>query len=420
MLLSHHHAGDYRGPDGIWTEAVAQGKVVGEPDAAGETPWDEAFYRLLPAARPTFTHLAITALMQPSAGRAHPLVRHVITQNEDALHRRAGVAAEQLSELHGNAFVELCGKHVEGDSDPDMDSSDEDEASLPRAVLEQKARQRAARLEEIELARRLRPAGCGASVVRGFVTYHGETYRKDNPGGRHVTGRACPHCRGATASPAVAEGAAEGTAEAAEAAEAGQQAGAAGPREGPGWLLDSTVDFGEMPGGFPWGHNAVHNVAAAKRHMQLADLVVVWGSSLSVLANYFDPWHPDSRWAKPPPAGLRLAPPPARKVSAKAPAAKASRRAFVVRKPRPCILAVVSKGDVLDQELAAVKIDGDVDEVARELLRLLGVAEPPAYEPSRDPFAAQAVPPFAGEPAAPWTINAALGLLPAAPGGGGE
>jgi len=80
----------------------------------------------------------------------------------------------------------------------------------------------------------------------------------------------------------------------------------------------------------------------------------------------------------------------------------------------------VSKGNVLDQELAAVKIDGDVDEVARELLRLLGVAEPPAYEPSRDPFAAQAVPPFAGEPAAPWTINAALGLLPAAPGGGGE
>ena len=56
-----------------------------------------------------------------------------------------------------------------------------------------------------------------------------------------------------------------------------------------------------MPGGFPWGTNAVHNVAAAKRHMQLADLVVVWGSSLSVLANYFDPWHPDSRWAKPPP-----------------------------------------------------------------------------------------------------------------------
>ena len=29
-------------------------------------------------------------------------------------------------------------------------------------------------------------------------------------------------------------------------------------------------------------------------------------------------------------------------------------------------------------------------QVARELLRLLGVAEPPAYEPSRDPFAAQA------------------------------
>ena len=73
--------GDYRGPDGIWTEALAQGKVVGEPDAGGETPWDEAFYRLLPAARPTFTHLAITSLTLPSTGRAHPLVRHVITPN---------------------------------------------------------------------------------------------------------------------------------------------------------------------------------------------------------------------------------------------------------------------------------------------------------------------------------------------------
>jgi len=56
--------------------------------------------------------------------------------------------------------------------------------------------------------------------------------------------------------------------------------------------------------------------------------------------------------------------------------------------------------------------------VSRELLRLLGVAEPPAYEPSRDPFATQAAPPFAGEPSAPWTINAALGLLPAVAGGG--
>ena len=28
-------------------------------------------------------------------------------------------------------------------------------------------------------------------------------------------------------------------------------------------------------------------------------------------------------------------------------------------------------------------------------------------------YASQAAPPFAGEPAAPWTINAALGLLPA-------
>lgn len=85
---------DYRGPDGIWTEAEAQGKVVGEPGAEVDTPWDDDFYRLMPAARPTFTHRAITSLTQPVAGRSVPFVRHVITQNEDGLHRRAGLPAE--------------------------------------------------------------------------------------------------------------------------------------------------------------------------------------------------------------------------------------------------------------------------------------------------------------------------------------
>ena len=171
------------------------------------------------------------------------------------------------------------------------------------------------------------------------------------------------------------------------------------PRDGqrPGVCALLTPSLGSRVGAGP---NDVHGVASAKQHMQLADLVVVWGSSLSVLANYFDPWHPGSRWAKPPPAGLRLAPPPAKA------SPKSSRRT----KPRPCLLAVVSRGDVLDQELATIKIDDDVDGVAAELLQLLGVPPPPEYEPAADPFVQQAVAPFPGEPAAPWTIDAALGL----------
>ena len=157
--------------------------------------------------------------------------------------------------------------------------------------------------------------------------------------------------------------------------------------------------------------------------------MVVWGSSLSVLANYFDPWHPESKWAKPPPRGLRLAPPlpPAKPPAAKPPAkrskspiggsgsggsggsgaaaAAGTRRAA---KPRPCLLAIVSRGDVLDEELATVRIDDDVDGVMAELLPLLRVPPPPPYDPATDALVAQAVAPLEGELAAPFTIEAAL------------
>ena len=164
--------------------------------------------------------------------------------------------------------------------------------------------------------------------------------------------------------------------------------------------------------GFPWGDNRVHKLRAAKEHMQLADLVVAWGTSMSILANYFDPWHRESRWAQPPPKGVRLA--GAEEAPAEAAGgggrggrggAKRPRRRAAVR---PCRLVIINRGRALDEDLAELKIEADVDEVAAKLLRELGLPPPPPYDPQADPLLAAAVPPAAGEPRPPWTIAAAL------------
>lgn len=55
--------------------------------------------------RPTYTHEALCKLVQLG------LVKYVISQNGDAgLHGLSGIPAKNLSELHGNAFIEKCEK----------------------------------------------------------------------------------------------------------------------------------------------------------------------------------------------------------------------------------------------------------------------------------------------------------------------
>ena len=54
--------------------------------------------------RPTYTHEALQKLV--SLG----VLKHIISQNTDGLHRLSGIPRDRLSELHGNAFHERCEK----------------------------------------------------------------------------------------------------------------------------------------------------------------------------------------------------------------------------------------------------------------------------------------------------------------------
>eukprot|EP00811_Abedinium_folium_P021495 NODE_3061_length_2099_cov_3.476166.p1 GENE.NODE_3061_length_2099_cov_3.476166~~NODE_3061_length_2099_cov_3.476166.p1 ORF type:complete len:456 (+),score=135.26 NODE_3061_length_2099_cov_3.476166:341-1708(+) len=51
---------------------------------------------------PTYAHYALVALTQLG------IVDYVVSQNIDGLHRRSGLPADKLSELHGNCYIETC------------------------------------------------------------------------------------------------------------------------------------------------------------------------------------------------------------------------------------------------------------------------------------------------------------------------
>ena len=51
---------------------------------------------------PTRTHMALVDLVREG------MIKHVISQNCDGLHRRSGIHPSTLSELHGNSNIERC------------------------------------------------------------------------------------------------------------------------------------------------------------------------------------------------------------------------------------------------------------------------------------------------------------------------
>lgn len=82
---------DFRGPEGVWT-LQAQGR-----SRTGKTTSSLQ-------AVPTPSHMSIVKLQE--AG----ICKYLVSQNTDGLHRKSGIEADMMSELHGNTNLEICSK----------------------------------------------------------------------------------------------------------------------------------------------------------------------------------------------------------------------------------------------------------------------------------------------------------------------
>jgi NAD-dependent deacetylase len=96
---------DFRSPGGVWSrmKPIDFDSFVHSEDARREA-WQRTFSGAAGwvGAKPNEGHFAIARLVD--TGR----VSHVITQNVDNLHQDAGVPADQVIELHGNAGYATC------------------------------------------------------------------------------------------------------------------------------------------------------------------------------------------------------------------------------------------------------------------------------------------------------------------------
>lgn len=80
---------------GAWEKAANKAKVPKDKKLVKTT---------IQKAMPTETHMALVALME--AG----LLKFLISQNVDGLHRKSGIAPDMIAELHGNTNLEICTK----------------------------------------------------------------------------------------------------------------------------------------------------------------------------------------------------------------------------------------------------------------------------------------------------------------------
>ena len=80
---------DFRGPDGVWTR-----RDKGLPPPRSSKPWNEV--------EPNQAHMVLVELQNMG------LLKFLISQNVDNLHRKSGINPEILAELHGNSTLMRC------------------------------------------------------------------------------------------------------------------------------------------------------------------------------------------------------------------------------------------------------------------------------------------------------------------------
>lgn len=96
---------DFRSPGGVWSrmKPIYYEEFIGDAAKRREA-WERVFTRAAgwTGAEPNAGHYAVARLI--ASGKASA----VITQNVDNLHQDAGVPADKVIELHGNATYALC------------------------------------------------------------------------------------------------------------------------------------------------------------------------------------------------------------------------------------------------------------------------------------------------------------------------
>jgi NAD-dependent deacetylase len=96
---------DFRSPGGVWSrmKPIDFQTFIHDEDARREA-WQRTFSGAAGwvGAKPNQGHFAIARLVDTGK------VSHVITQNVDNLHQDAGIPAQQVIELHGNAGYATC------------------------------------------------------------------------------------------------------------------------------------------------------------------------------------------------------------------------------------------------------------------------------------------------------------------------